>query len=131
MCPTYLKQTSDTFLDPTICLGIGSAINALSCIYIRTERLLFPMKFLIVSPRQTSGGAIVLHLLCKLLMDRGHDAKFFIPHLKENILYPMPRFYSITFASYGMIFLDDSRHNYFPRRSSPKNLATTATRTFQ
>ncbi len=36
------------------------------------------MKFLIVSPRQTSGGSIVLHILCKLLMDRGHDAKNFL-----------------------------------------------------
>ena len=35
------------------------------------------MKFVIVSPRQTGGGAIVLHKLCKLLADRGYDAKIF------------------------------------------------------
>lgn len=34
-------------------------------------------KFIIVSPRQHSGGAIVLHLLCKLLQNRGYDAKIF------------------------------------------------------
>ena len=35
------------------------------------------MKFLIVTPRPSSGGAIVLNLLCKMLMDRGYDAKVF------------------------------------------------------
>lgn len=35
------------------------------------------MKFVIVSPRQTGGGAIVLHLLCKLLKNKGYDAKIF------------------------------------------------------
>lgn len=34
-------------------------------------------KIVIVSPRQGSGGAIVEHLLCKLLMERGYDAKIF------------------------------------------------------
>ena len=35
------------------------------------------MKFIIVSPRQRSGGPIVLHLLCKLLNEMGHDARIF------------------------------------------------------
>ena len=35
------------------------------------------MKFLIVAPRQNSGGAIVQHLLCKLLTERGYDARIF------------------------------------------------------
>ena len=107
MCPTYLKQTSDTFLDPTICLGIGSAINALSCIYIRTERLLFPMKFLIVSPRQTSGGAIVLHILCKLLMDHGHDAKIFYTAFDRK--------YPISYATFLFDHICFLRHD-IPRR---------------
>ena len=34
-------------------------------------------KIVIVSPRQGTGGAIVEHLLCKLLMERGYDAKIF------------------------------------------------------
>ena len=38
------------------------------------------MKFLIVAPRQHSGGAIIQHMLCKLLMDRGYDAKVFYVH---------------------------------------------------
>ena len=33
------------------------------------------MKFVIISPRQDSGGAIVLHSLCRNLIDLGHDAK--------------------------------------------------------
>lgn len=35
------------------------------------------MKFVIVSPRQQWGGAIVLHALCKYLSENGHDAKIF------------------------------------------------------
>ena len=35
------------------------------------------MKFVIVSPRQMCGGAIVLHALCKYLMELGYDAKIF------------------------------------------------------
>lgn len=35
------------------------------------------MKFLIVAPRQNNGGSIVQHLLCKLLTDRGYDARIF------------------------------------------------------
>ena len=35
------------------------------------------MNFLFVTPRQNSGGAIVFHLLCKMLMDRGYNAKVF------------------------------------------------------
>lgn len=35
------------------------------------------MKFLFVGPRQDSGGAIVQHLLCKLLQERGYDAEMF------------------------------------------------------
>ncbi|MDD6134935.1 MAG: hypothetical protein PUB49_09635 [Selenomonadaceae bacterium] len=35
------------------------------------------MKFVIVSPRQTGGGAIILHKLCKILADKGYDAKIF------------------------------------------------------
>ena len=34
-------------------------------------------KFVIVSPRQGSGGAIVEHLLCKMLMEKGYDARIF------------------------------------------------------
>lgn len=35
------------------------------------------MKFVIVSPRQRYGGAIVLHQLCLMLTQHGHDAKIF------------------------------------------------------
>lgn len=35
------------------------------------------MKFVICSPRQFCGGPIVLHVLCKLLCEAGHDAKIF------------------------------------------------------
>lgn len=35
------------------------------------------MKFVIVSPRNNGGGAIVLHALCKYLNELGHDAKMF------------------------------------------------------
>lgn len=35
------------------------------------------MKFVILSPRQKWGGAIVLHALCKYLCESGHDAKIF------------------------------------------------------
>lgn len=35
------------------------------------------MKFVIVSPRQGCGGPIVLHLLCKLLVEKGFDARIF------------------------------------------------------
>ena len=34
-------------------------------------------KFVIVAPRQGSGGSIVQHLLCKMLAKRGYDAKIF------------------------------------------------------
>jgi len=36
------------------------------------------IKFLIVSPIQRSGGSIVLHYLCKLLIDKGYNAKIFL-----------------------------------------------------
>lgn len=42
------------------------------------------MKFLIVGSRQDSGGAIVLHLLCKILCNRGHDAKYFYTGLEKR-----------------------------------------------
>lgn len=49
------------------------------------------MKFVIVSPKQVCGGSIVLHLLCKLLGDKGHCAKIFysdsIPHIEYNNKY--------------------------------------------
>lgn len=35
------------------------------------------MNFIIVSPRQKFGGAIVLHVLCKLLNEHGYNAKIF------------------------------------------------------
>ncbi len=35
------------------------------------------MKFVIVSPRQTNGGPIALHALCKWLQELGYDAKIF------------------------------------------------------
>lgn len=35
------------------------------------------VKFVIASPRQNCGGPIVLHLLCKILMEKGYDAKIF------------------------------------------------------
>lgn len=65
------------------------------------------MKFLIVSPRQTSGGAIVLHLLCKLLMDRGHDAKIFYTALKRK--------YPISYATFLFDHICFLRHD-IPRR---------------
>ena len=36
------------------------------------------IKFLIVSTIQRSGGSIVLHYLCKLLIDKGYNAKIFL-----------------------------------------------------
>ncbi len=44
------------------------------------------LKFVIVSPPQGSGGSIVLHLLCKLLQDKGYDARIFRvgPHSLKN-----------------------------------------------
>lgn len=36
------------------------------------------IQFLIVAPRQKSGGSICLHYLCKLLKDKGYNAKVFI-----------------------------------------------------
>lgn len=35
------------------------------------------IKFVIVSPRQKYGGAIILHALCKYLSEKGYDAKIF------------------------------------------------------
>ncbi len=35
------------------------------------------MKFLIVTPRQRSGGSIVLHKLCKCLQNQGHESSVF------------------------------------------------------
>lgn len=43
------------------------------------------MKFVILSPRQIGGGPIVLHILCRELIKRGHDAKIlYIPGLKQK-----------------------------------------------
>ena len=44
------------------------------------------MKFVIVSPPQASGGSIVLHLLCKLLAEKGYDARIVRigPHSLQN-----------------------------------------------
>lgn len=41
-------------------------------------------RFIIVSPRQYSGGAIVLHLLCKLLQENGYSAKIFYTMIPVN-----------------------------------------------
>lgn len=45
----------------------------------------------IVSPRQHHGGPVVLHLLCKLLIEKGYNAKIFIieggfPHQNESLI---------------------------------------------
>lgn len=43
------------------------------------------MKFVILSPRQIGGGPIVLHILCRELIKRGHDAKIlYIPGAKRR-----------------------------------------------
>lgn len=42
-------------------------------------------RFLIVSPPQLWGGTIVLHLLCRMLADRGYDAKVFRLRIGERI----------------------------------------------
>ena len=65
------------------------------------------MKFLIVSPRQTSGGAIVLHILCKLLMDHGHDAKIFYTAFDRK--------YPISYATFLFDHICFLRHD-IPRR---------------
>lgn len=39
------------------------------------------LKYVIVSPRQKYGGAIVLHALCKYLSDEGYDAKIFYTNI--------------------------------------------------
>lgn len=37
----------------------------------------------IVSQRQKTGGSILLHLLCKILLDKGYNAKIFIlPYIR-------------------------------------------------
>ena len=36
------------------------------------------LKYVIVSPKQDNGGAVVLHTLCKYLSEEGYNAKFFI-----------------------------------------------------
>ena len=36
------------------------------------------MRFIVVSPRQRSGGSIVLHKLCKYLEKQGHEARVFL-----------------------------------------------------
>ena len=43
-------------------------------------------KFVIVSPRQSSGGGIVLHILCEELIKKGYDAKIFFTQA-----YPRPK----------------------------------------
>ena len=40
-------------------------------------------KFVIVSPRQRSGGAIVLHTLCKYLTYKGYDTRIFYTGINE------------------------------------------------
>ena len=54
-------------------------------------------KFVIVSPKQVGGGPIVLHLLCKMLCDKGYNAKIFyldsVPSIKYNEEY-LPCSYS-------------------------------------
>ncbi|MCR5439586.1 MAG: hypothetical protein K6F01_09175 [Selenomonas sp.] len=42
-------------------------------------------RFVIVSPPQLWGGTIVLHLLCRMLIDRGYDAKIFLLRVGERI----------------------------------------------
>lgn len=42
------------------------------------------LKFVIVSPRQNSGGAIVLHKLCLLLQNLGYDSRIFYSPLFNN-----------------------------------------------
>ena len=41
------------------------------------------MKFVIVSPRQSAGGPIVLHALCKYLIELGYDSKIFYSEVWE------------------------------------------------
>lgn len=43
------------------------------------------LKFIIVSSRQTCGGGIVLHALCKNLCELGHSAKIFYPYAPERL----------------------------------------------
>lgn len=46
-------------------------------------------RFLIVSPPQQWGGPVVLHLLCRMLMDIGYDAQIFL--LRTDVTIPRSR----------------------------------------
>lgn len=46
----------------------------------------YKQKFVIVSPRQASGGGIVLHILCEELIKKGYDTRIFFTHA-----YPRPK----------------------------------------
>lgn len=63
-------------------------------------------KFVIVSPRQSCGGPVVLHLLCKLLLEKGYDAKIFYigPTSMKRISYLR---YWLKYA--GFIYRDIAR----------------------
>ena len=65
------------------------------------------MKFLIVSSRQNSGGAIVLHLLCKILMERKHDAKIFYTTFRKRSPFSYSTFF---FDHLDFLRHDISRH---------------------
>lgn len=58
--------------------------------------------FIIVSPRQHHGGCIVLHLLCKLLIDSGYDAKIFY-----SDVFPEKRFFGFWFNYFRYFFFHD------------------------
>lgn len=44
-------------------------------------------RFIIVSFRQTAGGPIVLHKLCRMIQNRGYDARIFIMHWTKDDVY--------------------------------------------
>ena len=66
-------------------------------------------KFVIVSPRQNCGGAIVLHVLCKLLCDIGYDASIFYCQYcgfeTRREIFCKPVWLAGTVIDYSLLFL--------------------------
>ena len=70
------------------------------------------MNFVIVSPRQKWGGAIVLHSLCKNLNEMGYDASIFYTEIYGIGNKPL-----ISKIKYIIKWLQYSIHDYFDERN--------------
>lgn len=82
------------------------------------------MKFVICSPRQVGGGPIVLHVLCKLLCEAGHDAKiFYFPGYVDSVSYQNKFLFwkrQIVFFIKDIIKLFIAKYFITDRNDSPK-----------